>query len=352
MEDFRDTLARLELLPDVIALGAFQMNQVWAVTLKDAESTKKLVALREVRVKDLRCMVIDPGNQVLRVKVHWVLYGVPDDIVRAAFAPFGVVTDVARDRWRVSGCSNKGSTTRLVSLKLKAGVTPEDLPHQLRIAGDNALVVVPGRLPLCLRCHRSGHVRRECRVPRCTLCRRFGHEVGECVQTYASVAGPVGGDDKTEHVMDEAEAEEVAAGGGGDELAPSPEFKVTPPCMESTVQAGDKDAVGKGDGGPSLNPEGSALNAVAEGKGTLESSPVGGEKKHDHATEEMDTSKDLTGSNCGKRGRESNVGMTGDGNATSDEPPPKAPPGRRSSFKPNVPPDRRAPATTPATTPT
>ncbi|XP_077527289.1 uncharacterized protein LOC144138749 [Haemaphysalis longicornis] len=344
VEDFRDTLARLELLPDVIALGAFQMNHVWAVTFKDAESAKKLVALRDVKVKDLRCMVIDPGNQVLRVKVHWVLYGVPDDLVRAAFAPFGVVTEVARDRWRVSGCNEKGTTTRLVSLKLKAGMTPDDVPHQLRIAGDNALVVVPGRLPLCLRCHRSGHVRRECRVPRCTRCRRFGHDDSQCVQTYASVAGPAGGDDKSEHLMDEAEAEEVAAGGGGDVPAPTP---------AAPVQVTGKDPQVQQNEAQNLNQEVPAFTEVAKESGS-EDNQAGGAKDDDDDIVTMDTSKEPAGSTCGKRVRESNAGPTDEGNATPDEPPPKAPPGRRSTLrpKPNVPPDKRAPETTPAATPT
>ncbi|XP_077564667.1 uncharacterized protein LOC144180155 [Haemaphysalis longicornis] len=320
------------------------MNHVWAVIFKDAESAKKLVALRDVKVKDLRCMVIDAGNQVLRVKVPWVLYGVPDDLVRAAFAPFGVVTEVARDRWRVSGCNEKGTTTRLVSLKLKAGMTPDDVPHQLRIAGDNALVVVPGRLPLCLRCHRSGHVRRECRVPRCTRCRRSGHDDSQCVQTYASVAGPAGGDDKSEHLMDEAEAEEVAAGGGGDVPAPTPAVPVQVTGKDPQVQQNEAQ---------NLNQEVPAFTEVAKESGS-EDNQGGGAKDDDDDIVTMDTSKEPAGSTCGKRVRESNAGPTDEGTATPDEPPPKAPPGRRSTLrpKPNVPPDRRAPETTPAATPT
>ncbi|KAH7978549.1 hypothetical protein HPB49_005843 [Dermacentor silvarum] len=51
VEDFRDMLVHLGVLPEVIALGAFQMNYVWALTFKSAESTKKMVGIREVRVK-------------------------------------------------------------------------------------------------------------------------------------------------------------------------------------------------------------------------------------------------------------------------------------------------------------
>ncbi|XP_077560763.1 uncharacterized protein LOC144175580 [Haemaphysalis longicornis] len=210
VEDFRDALGHLALLPDVIALGAYQMNHVWAVTFKNAEAVKKILAITEMKVKGRRCLIIDPTNQDVRIKIHWVLYGVTDEEVRVALAPYGKVTNVTRERWRVHGVVDKGSTTRLVTLQLKAGDTVEDLPHQLRIAGEQALVVVPGRAPKCLRCHTTGHVRRECRVPRCGLCRRFGHDESNCVRTYANVAGPGGHEDMSEFVMDEAEAEDVA----------------------------------------------------------------------------------------------------------------------------------------------
>lgn len=210
VEDFRDMLIRFGALPDVAALGAFQMNHVWAVTFKNAEALKKMLAAKEVTVKERRCIIVDPSNQDIRLKLHWVLHNVTDDDVRLALAPYGKVTEVARERWRVRGCSEQASTTRSVSLKLKAGLKVEDLPHQLRVAGDNALVAVPGRPPMCLRCRGTGHVRRECRVPRCETCRHFGHDADACVKTYASVTGPAVVDEASEHFMDEADAEEAA----------------------------------------------------------------------------------------------------------------------------------------------
>ncbi|XP_040075929.2 uncharacterized protein LOC115318440 [Ixodes scapularis] len=67
------------------------------------------------------------------------------------------------------------------------GVSLENLPHQLRICGGNVLVVFPGRAPICLRCHRARHIRRDCRVPRCNLCQAFGHEASSCIKPYARV---------------------------------------------------------------------------------------------------------------------------------------------------------------------
>ncbi|XP_077535227.1 uncharacterized protein LOC144174979 [Haemaphysalis longicornis] len=214
VEDFRDMLARVGMLPDVIALGAYQINHVWAVTFKSAEATKKMLAAGEQEVKGRRCLVIDPQDHQVRLKLHWLLHGVEDEDVRAALANFGKVIEITKERWRVQGVLDKGSTTRVVTLKLKSGVTLEDLPHQIRVAGELALLVAPGRPMQCLRCQGTGHVRRDCKVPRCSRCRRFGHSEAQCVRTYAAVTGPVQREELDEHLMDVVEAEAAAEGTG------------------------------------------------------------------------------------------------------------------------------------------
>ncbi|XP_037568313.1 uncharacterized protein LOC119449205 [Dermacentor silvarum] len=214
VEHFRDALDRYKLMTEVVALGAYQMNHVWAITFKDDVGKRKLLSAKAFSVKEHRCVAIDPCNQDIRMKLYWLLHTTPDEDVRAALAPFGTVTEISRERWRVPGCGDKGSHTRLVSLRLKAGMTMEDIPHQLRVSEDHALVIVPGRPPLCLRCRGTGHIRRECRVPRCGLCRRFGHDETQCVRSYANVTGPGRSDAIDEHLMDQADAEETAGGGG------------------------------------------------------------------------------------------------------------------------------------------
>ncbi|XP_077509115.1 uncharacterized protein LOC144120525 [Amblyomma americanum] len=215
VEDFRDTLAHLKLLPDVTALGAYRMSHVLAVAFDSAHAVKKMLAAGEMQVKERRCLIIDPANQDVRMKIHWLLPGVPDEELRAAFVPYGKVTEVKAERWRVQGITDKGSTTRLGSLSLKAGVKLDDLPHQVSIAGELALVVVPGRAPLCLRCRGKGHVRRECKIPRCGACRRSGHAESECARTYASVTGRSSNEAASELMMDELDAEEAATGKTG-----------------------------------------------------------------------------------------------------------------------------------------
>ncbi|XP_049520515.1 uncharacterized protein LOC125944232 [Dermacentor silvarum] len=138
VEDFRDALLPTGLLPEVLCIGAYQINHVWAVTLKDATATKRLLALKELQVKGRRCVIVDPQDQQVKLRLHWLLYGVADEDVRTAFAAFGKVEEVSRERWRVQGMGEKTSTTRTVLLKLKSGVKVEDLPHQVRVGDDSA----------------------------------------------------------------------------------------------------------------------------------------------------------------------------------------------------------------------
>ncbi|KAM7315508.1 uncharacterized protein ISCGN_005291 [Ixodes scapularis] len=339
LEHFRDVLVGLALLPEVLALGAYQYNHVWAVTFKSVEGKKKLLAAGDFTVKEGRCVVVDPSNQDTRLKLHWLLHHVPDDEVRVALAPYGKVTEVARDVWRAQGCAGMLSTTRSVSIRLKAGLTVDSLPHQLRVAGDLALVVVPGRAPLCLRCRGKGHIRRECRVTRCALCRRFGHEDSQCIRTYASVTGPVGNEDTSELLMDVVESQEAAGGEGGE-----PPTEATP----TGLSAGDRADSGN-DGERRRHPEALPVDGTPASKGVTETAVSAVAATPSEESEAMSVGEAGSSGAVPKRARKDvDEGLIVSA-VLPEEPPRKATPVRRASLKPkpNIPPERRPPATPP-----
>lgn len=210
--DFKSGLENAGVLKDLKACGSFQMNHVWMATFHSLASKQKILETKELLVKGKRCLVLDPNKAEVRLKLHWVPCDVPDDAIRKALEPYGRVEGIAREAWHEDGFQGVESTTRAVRLTLKEGVTLEKVPHQLRLVHGTALVIAPGRAPMCLRCRKTGHVRRQCKVPRCELCRRFGHEKEDCIKTYATVTDNGATDELTEHLMDEEEAE-VAAGG-------------------------------------------------------------------------------------------------------------------------------------------
>lgn len=222
IEDFKAGLENAGVLKDIAAFGSFQMNHVWLATLKTPAAKKKLADVKAFEVKGRQCIILDPDRAEVRLKLHWIPFYLPDDCVKRALEPFGKVEEVSRETWRVGGFEGVQSTTRTVRLTLKEGVTIEHLPHQLRLVGCTALVLAPGRAPLCLRCRKTGHIRKECRVPRCEGCRRFGHTRSECVRTYAVVAHAGAEEDLAEHIMDQVEAEAATAEAGGTTINPEP----------------------------------------------------------------------------------------------------------------------------------
>ncbi|KAG0424089.1 hypothetical protein HPB47_000157 [Ixodes persulcatus] len=130
---------------------------------------------------------------------------------------------------------NLGTTTRTAVLRLKGGVTCDNIPHQLRVAGETALVVVPGRAPLCLRCEKKGHIRKDCRAPKCNVCRRVAHDGAHCERTHAVAAAPAGSDEISELRMDEADAADAVKGSTANTLPSAKPDSATEGKSESSV---------------------------------------------------------------------------------------------------------------------
>lgn len=323
VEDYRDTLAKLGALPDVLALGAYQMNHVWAVTMTSADAVHKLLSAVDVKVKDRPCLLIDPNNREVRLKLHWLLHGVTDEDVRVALSPYGKVLEVTREKWRAQGVTEKGSTTRSVGLKLHTDVKVDDIPHQLKIAGELTLVVVPGRAPLCLRCKSTGHIRRDCKVPRCNRCRRFGHDDAYCTRTYASVTGPVQANDASDHLMDEADSEETAGGS---------QNSATQDGSQSIQQDARREAQGKPEAGlPHEAVEGRNEKGDASSTGNTSS---GGAVETPSEPEPMIGIDSDSASAAGKRPHDADENEKGSSAGATVEPPAKTTPVRRPPFRP------------------
>lgn len=210
------------------------MNHVWLFTFQSPEASRKLLDARELEVKGKKCLVVDPNDGEVRLKLHWLPFHVSDDSVRRALEQYGKVSEITRDTWRADGFAGVQSTTRFVKMTLKNGVTKDKLPHQLRVQGGNVLVLVPGRAPLCLRCKRTGHIRRDCRVPRCEDCNRVGHEKENCARTYAAVTEVATAGEFDEHAMDEEEAEAAARSSVPENPGPVPS---TRPAETTAIEA-------------------------------------------------------------------------------------------------------------------
>ncbi|XP_049269925.1 uncharacterized protein LOC125757804 [Rhipicephalus sanguineus] len=210
IDDFRKPLKDLAVIQQVSGIGAYQMSHVWLLNMKTDEAKKKVTEAGVLKVKNRVCLVIDPTRQEVKMKLHWLAFDVTREAIRRAFYEYGDVKEVSDDRWRVEDFEGVESTTRMIRLQLREGVSVDQLPHQMRIGSSMALVVAPGRAPLCLRCRSTGHMRRDCKVPRCSDCHSFGHERDECTRSYARAAGRQSETQQSELIMDEEESEQAS----------------------------------------------------------------------------------------------------------------------------------------------
>ncbi|KAH7936835.1 hypothetical protein HPB49_005681 [Dermacentor silvarum] len=143
--DFRDPLQELGVLKDVTGIGPFQMTHVWLIKLRTPEAKEVLVNAGGLEVKGRFCVVIDPVQQDITLKVHWVPFHVTGEALKRIFDHYGEVKEVRQENWKVRGFEQTESTTRIVRMTLREDLTPDALPHSFKIFGGSVLVVVPGR---------------------------------------------------------------------------------------------------------------------------------------------------------------------------------------------------------------
>ncbi|KAH7933121.1 hypothetical protein HPB49_008717 [Dermacentor silvarum] len=142
LEDFLGPLEEAGFIKNITSLGAFQMNHIW---LERAKADKDaMVKTGGLQVKGGFCAVIDPIQQDITMKVHWVDFAVQNESVRQALSNFGDVLEVPNDNWSVAGFEHATSTTRVVRMRLKQGVELDDLPHLLKFGTGTFLLVAPG----------------------------------------------------------------------------------------------------------------------------------------------------------------------------------------------------------------
>ncbi|KAM7291465.1 hypothetical protein ISCGN_028038 [Ixodes scapularis] len=134
-QDFADMLQSTVGMKHVVGLGAFQFNHVFVCTLNSTDAKDKLTALKDVKVKGRKCVVVDPNFTEVVLRVHWLPTYVTDREVSAAFAEFGVVKEITREMWKSPTDDYEVETsTRSVRIILKKGGRRDELPHQGHVA--------------------------------------------------------------------------------------------------------------------------------------------------------------------------------------------------------------------------
>jgi len=198
-------------LPSLEAVGPTQESNVWELTFSSQITSTQFVAGGDFNVRGFKAAVQAADNQCYRVRLHWVPYYVPHEVFVEAFQAAGAKVVAAEfDKSAVKGMEHVCSGLRTYTIRTSH---PADIPHLIPFSSGHeqreALVTMTGRLPLCLRCRTSGHVRQQCKMPFCWRCKSYGHTKKDCPgRTYASAADPKRGPDPSNQPDDEEEEED------------------------------------------------------------------------------------------------------------------------------------------------
>ncbi|MES9882660.1 MAG: hypothetical protein ABW185_17475 [Sedimenticola sp.] len=147
----------------IASIGKVDSN-TFMVTVPDREAFYILLEAGSVEVGGRFQRIVRVSKQELRVKVHWLPDYIADDFLSTFFGRFGEVTAVHRDTQIVSGETRATVRNCVRTVVLKTGeMGIGEIPHMVKFDGGiTILLTLPGRDPLCLKCHQVGHMRRTC----------------------------------------------------------------------------------------------------------------------------------------------------------------------------------------------
>jgi hypothetical protein len=195
------------------ALGPTARSNVWELTFNTKDAKALFLTAGDFTVQGATAVVGGVERSTFKVRVHWAPYRLPMTVITRQLEQRGLkVLSAVHDKATVKELAHVASCLRTITVET---VKPADIPHILNWSfkgeGGQLLLTMTGRMPLCLKCRMTGHMRRQCDTPRCSKCHRFGHSSTTCSgPNYATrVAANV--DDDNQELADEDLVAAVAA---------------------------------------------------------------------------------------------------------------------------------------------
>ena len=119
----------------------------------------------------------------IEIRLHWLQEEIPDEMIAFFLEEHCDTVNTIRHETDLNGIKTgvRIANIRLLTSQRKISPTSSLLTKQ-----DPMLITLPGRPPLCLRCHQIGHVRASCLTPFCRHCQSYGHATETCRPSYAN----------------------------------------------------------------------------------------------------------------------------------------------------------------------
>jgi hypothetical protein len=167
------------------AVGPTSNRNLFQLTFNTVEAAKTFLDAGDFTVKNRTAKVSMVTKTKFRIRVDWVPHFVPMSVIVNSLERSGElkVQHAHNEKSRVKGFEHVFTLVRYFTVTADF---VEDIPNFISWSFDDmvgrALVTAEDKPPVCLRCHKAGHVRKNCDEPYCNLCRSFGHPRDECTK--------------------------------------------------------------------------------------------------------------------------------------------------------------------------
>lgn len=170
------------------SLSGTTCSTLWILGVENKHMKMDLLEAGSVLVKDKSLFLLDfKATNIIELQLHRIAFPITDADVKQVLTKWGKILDY-KIRYDEDGLP---TGDRWVRLEAAENIRRCDLPESIRIKGVKGFMTVKGNDPTCTRCHKKGHVRRNCNALKCTKCRRIGHATEDCRgRAYASFFQP------------------------------------------------------------------------------------------------------------------------------------------------------------------
>ncbi|XP_060082152.1 uncharacterized protein LOC132561440 [Ylistrum balloti] len=146
---------------EIVSVFRCEAPNTWFVTLRSEVHVDRVVEKGPMKETYFSLVPERCDQRRLSIRVQWLPSWISDDAIAEHFdGHYGKVVHVSRETTTI-GEVRLETGTRVLTLVIREG--DQDLiPYRSRMFGKVALIIVPGRPPICLRCQQVGHVRSQC----------------------------------------------------------------------------------------------------------------------------------------------------------------------------------------------
>lgn len=188
MKDIFDGLCQIVMPEDIYDMCKVDSN-TFNFCMKDEESVDMINSVGKLRIRDKVFDIISISKQLVEFRVHWLPNYINDSFLEDYFSKYGKVTSVIREAVVFTPNDTKQTGVRRIMIETDE-VRKRSLPYVISFNGGyTALITMPGRPPLCLKCRTIGHLRKDC-IPNSTPKHSQPQtQSKESIKSYAEVVG-------------------------------------------------------------------------------------------------------------------------------------------------------------------